>query len=174
MVRTEKTNTMYSILLFLLIVILAPVALSAFVRLVTNRAFWILVGVCLLVVAGFYADSAIKQASIHAKEKAAQVAKEQATQKRLEDWTARATVIRYKIGEHAWEVWRHFSTDNEEDAQRKRIAALYDYLANGGNREFAGDYFIDQAEKDLASVEDKYGELIPTPTPTSGTLYVDQ
>jgi hypothetical protein len=68
---------MYSVLLFLLVIILAPIALTALFRLLINPLFWGLLVMCVLVCGGYYIYAERQNAEWDARHRAAREAYEQ-------------------------------------------------------------------------------------------------
>ena len=74
---------MYSIVLFLIIIILAPIALGMFVRLLCMPAFWVLLAIVVVGISILFADQYEKSARYH-KEQADIAAERQAAEQAAE------------------------------------------------------------------------------------------
>src|SRR5262245_59198867 len=131
-------------LTFLFCLILAPLALSAFVQLLRMRAFWILVGICSVIVLSYFAwlenTWQQQQAANKAYAEASRIAQERADE----------LVAKHEADLETW----------AKEAKERDEALLLRFRKQPDTPEFLRNY------PNIAP------RAIPTPVPTPETFYV--
>jgi hypothetical protein len=158
---------MYSVLLFLLIVILAPIALRSLFALLMSPLFWGLVILCGLGIGGSLLYAPYRAAQEDAEFK----------HSRIENLTMRINALHSKVGDSCFNKWAAWeNTHGMSEVAKSLISRLYIFMANGGKIETKGfddqdmknlEYCLDTLEKEVSQ---GFGNYSQRDNPFSGEI----
>jgi hypothetical protein len=140
---------MYSIILFLIIVILAPIALRSFFMLLCSRIFWALIIVCVMVAIAFTLSGPSIIAARLATEK----------RERIQHLVERVDYLHSKIGDSYFRKWDALPDPVPDGYGVKSfVARVYYFTANGGKLEtIYNDDDFDNLDKAISILQADLG-----------------